>query len=363
VYVRHGDRIALVASLTPGDEGLVRSGIDSGQSARDRETRVSAAGRVLLFRSTAAIAGAAGGTINVFRFDAGTARVECVSCRPDGAPSAADALLRAPSFAIDSFGSETRNATDDGRRIFFQTDEPLLSADTNGRSDVYEYDAEDGTTSLVSTGTGPAAFYYGNGGDGRDVFFVTTGTLVPQDRNGQRGALRIYDARVGGGFANPASVPPCAGENCRGPAAVAPDGFPLPSAVAGRAGDPPVTGQPKAPRIPRLTVGRVSNAQGFALARRGRMTVTLAGLPTGRKTASVSLTVRSRGRAVTIARGSRTTTADRAAVAVRITAAGRRLFAGNTRLRAQITARLGTDGKKAVRTVTLRGTKTETRSH
>jgi hypothetical protein len=363
VYVRHAGETSLVASLAPGDDGLVRGFTDPASSPpRYRETRVAAGGRVLLFRSTAAIAGAAGGTINVFRFDAATAGVSCVSCRPDGAPSAAEALLRPPSFAVDTFEVETRNATSDGRRVFFQTDEPLLSADTNGRPDVYEYDAEDDTTSLVSPGTGPAAYYYGNGSDGRDVFFVTSETLVPQDRNGQRGALRIYDARVGGGFAAPAPVSPCAGESCRGSAADPPDELPLSSAVAGRAGDPPVAAQPKAPRTPQLTIGRVSSAQGLALARRGRMTVSLAGLPTGRKTANVALTVRSRRRTVTIARGSRTTSAGRASVTVRLTTAGRRLLRDHTRLRAQITARLGTDGKKAVRTVTVRGTKTKTGS-
>ena len=48
-----------------------------------------------------------------------------------------------------------------------------------------------------------------------DVFFATYDTLVGQDRNGE--ALKVYDARSGGGFQFTPPVPPCvAADECHG---------------------------------------------------------------------------------------------------------------------------------------------------
>jgi hypothetical protein len=50
---------------------------------------------------------------------------------------------------------------------------------------------------------------------GRDVFFVTSQGLVPQDTDGQ---ADVCDARVGGGFPQPAAPrEPCSGDACQGP--------------------------------------------------------------------------------------------------------------------------------------------------
>ena len=57
--------------------------------------------------------------------------------------------------------------------------------------------------------------------DGTDVYFATYDTLVGQDRNGE--ALKIYDARTGGGFPFTPPVPPCvAADECHGPSSAAP---------------------------------------------------------------------------------------------------------------------------------------------
>ena len=72
----------------------------------------------------------------------------------------------------------------DGSRVFFETDEQLLAADTDSETDVYERSA--GTTSLVSTGPagGNGAFFVAFGGvsaDGTRVVFETDEQLVAAD--------------------------------------------------------------------------------------------------------------------------------------------------------------------------------------
>ena len=72
----------------------------------------------------------------------------------------------------------------DGSRVFFETDEQLLAADTDSEPDVYERSA--GTTSLVSTGPagGNGPFFVAFGGvsaDGTRVVFETDEQLVAAD--------------------------------------------------------------------------------------------------------------------------------------------------------------------------------------
>ena len=85
------------------------------------------------------------GFAEMYRYDAETEKIQCVSCRPDGSAPNDDVL-----------GSEGgRFLTDDGR-VFFDTTEPLEPRDTNagtkGRSptgsDVYEF--VDGRPQLIT---------------------------------------------------------------------------------------------------------------------------------------------------------------------------------------------------------------------
>ena len=51
--------------------------------------------------------------------------------------------------------------------------------------------------------------------DGTDVYFSTFATLVDEDHNGQ--FVKFYDARTGGGFAQPPGRAPCAAaDECHG---------------------------------------------------------------------------------------------------------------------------------------------------
>jgi hypothetical protein len=140
------------------------------------------------------------------------------------------ALTQLPHQAVHSF--LTRNLSDDGTRIFFETEEALVSEDENHQSDVYEWEAEGagsctsasptfdavagGCLYLISTGqSGQTSYFADASADGSSVFFFTVQPLVGQDQDDNQD---IYDARSGGGIAaqNPLPPPPsCIGDACR----------------------------------------------------------------------------------------------------------------------------------------------------
>lgn len=111
-------------------------------------------------------------------------------------------------------GVVRRAMSEDGSRIVFSTFEPLSPHAENGQIDVYEW--HDGAVSLLSCGcsTGPDREPVITP-SGRDVFFMSSAGLVPEDTDG---ALDVYDARLGGGFASvEAPAQRCEGDACQGP--------------------------------------------------------------------------------------------------------------------------------------------------
>src|SRR5205823_14171721 len=93
----------------------------------------------------------------------------------------------------------------------------------NEVEDVYEWEQvgtgscqseerEGGCVYLLSSGTSPdPSFYLDNDESGENVFFTTRAGLVEGDTDG---SYDVYDARVGGGFPEPAPPPACAA-TCR----------------------------------------------------------------------------------------------------------------------------------------------------
>jgi hypothetical protein len=140
----------------------------------------------------------------VFRFDIDGGELLCVSCAPTNAASTADDFLT----------SGGRNLADDGR-VFFTSREGLVLRDTNELADAYEWTGE--AVQLVSTGASTTdATLLSVSADGTDAFFFTRETLVPLDRNGN--AMKVYDARAGGGFLFIPNLKPCAAsDECHGP--------------------------------------------------------------------------------------------------------------------------------------------------
>jgi DNA-binding beta-propeller fold protein YncE len=204
-------------------------------------SRTSADGTVLLFESRAQLtAYENGGFAEVYRFDATSGDLSCLSCNPSGEAARSDALLQLPlgGFLVNippvSNLAVLGNLSPDGRRAYFQTADRLVLGDVDGNLDVYEWEAAGegtceeggagylqtlaGCVYLISSGRSPGEDYlYGVTPNGSDVIFESSDRLVPQD---PEKTPSLYDARVGGGFPPPA--PPageCLGESCQ-PAAV-----------------------------------------------------------------------------------------------------------------------------------------------
>jgi hypothetical protein len=179
-------------------------------------------GSTLVFQASAPIAGFNNaGSEQVYRYDAKTDEVSCLSCSPAGIPPRSAYLSANDEFQNylgasggTSIINDARGPSADGNRVFFSTSAPLVPQDTNGLSDVYEW--ENGNVFLISPGSGPDnSMLLDNGASGADVFFTTTAGLVPGDTDG---GFDVYDARIPHPGDNPPpSGVPCQGDVCQGP--------------------------------------------------------------------------------------------------------------------------------------------------
>jgi len=258
----------------------------SGVRPVEKTARVSADGDALIFASTAPLTGynnlspncpGSGEALRpcseIFRYDAATDAVSCLSCDPSGAPPFAEATFATAfveAFAYDDSPRAAllpRNLSADGDRLFFQSPDALVPEDTNGAGgcttpefnqapscqDVYEWEAvgsggldvcspisgsyipsTGGCISLISTGQGSTpSWFAGADKDGKDVFFFTRSQLVPDDRDQ---LVDVYDAREGGGLESQqgGQSPVCIGEACQGAVANRPsDAVPGSSTLVG----------------------------------------------------------------------------------------------------------------------------------
>jgi hypothetical protein len=134
------------------------------------------------------------------------------------------------------------NYVDDGSRMFFNSEDPLVAHDSNGQLDVYEY--EGGRVYPVSdvAGNSPSIFLDASP-SGNDVFIGTADQLLPADTDYR---VDVYDVRVGGGFPVAGSPPPCGNaDSCKGQVSPQPSvfGAPASSTFVG-AGNIVATGKP-----------------------------------------------------------------------------------------------------------------------
>ncbi len=248
--------------------GADRGGGEEGAASEEpylRVSRVSADGMHVAFMSRASLTGfdntdQASGEADseVYLYDAADARLTCVSCNPAGARPAGriiqqEGIVNGP-IAAQIPGWEynlhaSRVLSDDGNRLFFESFEPLVLRDTNGTQDVYEWErggssqagcealgaelyvsASAGCLSLISSGQSPSdSAFVDASADGRDVFFTTASSLLPQDP----GLVDVYDAREGGGFPQPTQAAACEGEACQSPRGGPEDPTPASAAFEG----------------------------------------------------------------------------------------------------------------------------------
>jgi DNA-binding beta-propeller fold protein YncE len=235
LYLRHDGETAFIATLSPEDISKETSG---GSSFGDlqpglghRTAEVTPDGRHIVFMSHRSLTGypnigAEGPMTEVFVYSADANKLFCASCNPSGEPPSLTKNTAAAYLPVNY--SNTRQPqwiSEDGSRVFFDSTEPLVPTDTNGRQDVYEWEQEgvggvggcppgspNGCVYLLSGGISTDASYLiGSSASGNDVFIVTRAQLVPQDQNDN---FNLFDVRVGG--VQPLSSPACSGTGCQG---------------------------------------------------------------------------------------------------------------------------------------------------
>ncbi len=167
-------------------------------------------------------------------YDLATNSYTCVSCNPDGTPPTGETKLFIPPGFNTQLPQTTASLSEDGSRAFFETENALVPQDTNGQTDVYEW--EDGQIYLLSSGQGAQGSRLdGVSRNGDDVIFQTSDVLLPQV---VESSTQIYDARVGGGFPYTAPVYGCDSGQCQGPQTPAPLFAPPASATFVGIGNP-----------------------------------------------------------------------------------------------------------------------------
>ncbi len=200
------------------------------------------------------------GMEEVYVYEAEGGRLFCASCNPSGEPpehnqetEAGEEQAGAAAAFLPISYSHTyapRVISEGGGRVFFDSAEPLVAQDTNGKQDVYEWERDgvgscgeaDGCIYLLSGGTsGSASWLLDASTSGEDVFAISRAELVPGD---PYEAFAVYDARVGG--VQPVVAPQCTGSGCQGVPPAAPifatpasvtfagvGNFPVPSSTSG----------------------------------------------------------------------------------------------------------------------------------
>lgn len=231
IYVWHDGTLRFVAHFLPSD--VSENSASGNWQATTRVSQGTPDGTHLLFSSTEPLGPTgfdqtcstqgAGRCRQLYVYSYASQRLVCVSCDQDvnHANSLAFSNVVANNGGAYTSWGLNHPMSDDGRRVFFSTAEPLVPQDVNGRVDAYEYDVPTGTLHLLSGGRGTSDSYFLNASaSGDDVFFVTRDQLTSADVDT---SFDLYDARVGGGFPEPPPSPPvCSSESCRPPQAGAP---------------------------------------------------------------------------------------------------------------------------------------------
>jgi hypothetical protein len=253
--------VAFIATLS-GEDSALWSFFDF-----ERPIDTTPNGRFLLFRSSAPLTADDRSTVGqIFEYDSETGGLVRVSVGQktgraflcgaseryeagfncDG--NTTDGLLEPQIGSGDYVGGSNRNdnaiqsVSANGAYAFFTSADALTPEATQGATNVYEYHT--GNVFLVSDGHDgsriegrPSVKFVGTDEGGVDAFFTTADALVPRDGDTQ---VDLYDARIGGGFAEP-----IAGVSCL--AACQSEGTPPPSLL--QATSATIAGESQAPQL------------------------------------------------------------------------------------------------------------------
>jgi hypothetical protein len=241
LYLRHEGVTTFIATLSGEDNELLAFAPnplpgDWQPGLADRTAQVTPDGRHIVLMSRESLTHyPSHGVQEVYVYDAGTTTMLCASCDPSGAPPlAANFRTAAVVTPGRSDVSLPRWITDDGSRVFFNSEQALVPQATNGLMAVYEWEHNGagscrragGCIYLLSGGASKdGAVFAEASASGNDVFMVTRARLVPQDG---LETFKMYDARVGA--PRPPAATACSGTGCQG-VPPAPPIFATPSSV------------------------------------------------------------------------------------------------------------------------------------
>jgi Fibronectin type III domain len=271
LYLLHAGTTTFVATLAPEDYylqgfgGALQPAGDWRPALAARTAEVTPDGHSLVFESQRSLTGydnAVGGVheIEVFLYNADAGRLSCVSCSPSGAHVVSGTTTNpgrgtyVPISLNNTFMHRWINET--GTEVFFDTSQPLVPQDTNGRVDVYEWEREGNGSCPAGAPSGGCVYLLSGGtssdqsllvdasANGDNVFFTTRAQLVSQDRDDRVG---LYDVRVSGGF--PETSRACTGTGCQGVPPASPTFATPPSVTFGGTGNyPPAPRSPSKPK-------------------------------------------------------------------------------------------------------------------
>lgn len=295
LYAYADGHVSFIATIGPADDtgesGTYHQG--GGPPLSTGVAQVTADGSDLVFDSESRLtAYDNAGRAELYRYDAPSATIACVSCSPMGTlpDGVLDPLFHTSFRPVDATVpvAQLNGLSADGQTVFFAATSQLLPAATNvadsvSGNPIYNvYAWHDGMLSLISSGTSPSSdFLLGASPSGSDLFLLTASQLAPQDGDS---ANDIYDARVGGGFPVPPTPAPCASGDTCAPLSSAPPSPPTPASITFTG---PGNPSPPAAAARVKILSRVVHGSRFVLKVRvpgtGRITITGAGIRTVRR--------------------------------------------------------------------------------
>ena len=152
LYEWHAGKTLFIArldteGLDPADwRGFFNRGEFQGSAQGEKTSRVTPSGATVLFASQAQLTSYDNAENDeLYLYEAPDAKLICVSCNPYGKPATSETYLTNNGELGREPGARAflmRNLSEDGSRVFFQTQEALVPQDKNGQTDVYEWERE-----------------------------------------------------------------------------------------------------------------------------------------------------------------------------------------------------------------------------
>ena len=295
----------------------------------------------------------------LYRYDTNDNSLTCISCTPPGVTPTGSATLGDAGGGSYGPPMTALPMNESGTEIFFQSTDPARARSpehwiirertvwiADGADECVRVGERQGLADLRRELDGGATFD-GTTPSGNDVFLTTSASLLGSDADGFND---IYDARVGGGFPEPAGPPaPCSGAGCRagGGASVF---FSVP-------GSSSVIGQgnltPQSVAGPSFTVGAITAAQRARSAKSGKLTLSVSATAAGKISASVFAKLHGKiqkagSASVTLGKAGKET------LTLHLSKAARRALAKNGKLALRIEVSYSASGTVKVATLTLR---------